>query len=481
MTRTDLFDAAIDPPGRSGKARVVRATLNLGDLPYFASGSDVTTEVGAGQRQICFHRDRPVARFPLLFCESRMVDALEMNLFMEHRYRGRFLPPKKGGNRNPCGGVTVKTLVSLANSLRGFLGWLADNDVDWHEVYAVSDGEKARAWLPPYRYRAYLIGRVVAGELSRDTANLYINHVRQFYEWALSTRRIERIPFRYTRMPVRKSRRDGDVDLLFHSTYGEKALMVQTSDLAIPKKYRGRQATSGAGLKPFSTEEIRWFFDSHYMRLEMRRLWGALALTCGLRADEVATLPEGVAEDPSLAEREIFSATVVGKFNKARRILIPRFLMHLLWQYRNSPERLHRAVRWDLVNGPTADRPLFLNRSGARVNSGSVSNITACVASELAASGIAFNRSFHDLRSTFATSLARFMLDRHIPLGFIEYWLMALLGHSQFSTTLKYINFARSVTFEQQMQDWVDQVFADLVPWLQGEAVPGASPVGDHG
>lgn len=475
MTRTDLSEATTGTASDCSKARVIRVTLNLGDLPYFEGGTGVTVGAGVDRRQICFHRDRPVERFPLLVCERRVIDALEMNLFMEHRYRGRFLPPKRGGNRNPLGGVTVKTLASLANSLRGFLAWLAENEVDWHEVYAVADGEKAKAWLPPYRYRAYLISQVLAGELSRDTANLYINHVRQFYEWALSTGRIDRIPFRYTRMPVRKRRRDGDVDLLFHRVYSEKALMIQTSDLAIPKKYRAKQDTSGAGLTPFSTEEIRWFFGSHYMRLDMRRLWAALALTCGLRADEVATLPEDIAEDPAIAGRNVFSARIVGKFNKERTILIPRFLMQLLWQYRNSPERLHRAGRWDLANGPTEARPLFLNRSGAPVNTGSISNITVCVACELAACGIEFDRSFHDLRSTFTTSLVRFMLERELPLGFIQYRLMKLLGHSRFSTTVKYINFARSVTFDQQMQDWVDEVFADLTPSLKQEAASGSA------
>ncbi|WP_124592961.1 hypothetical protein [Burkholderia cepacia] len=215
-------DVVTEPTDNDGRARVVRVTLNLGNLPYFEGRSQMMIGTAGVRRKICFHRDRPVERFPLLACARRIVDAFEMNLFMEHRYRGRFLPPKKGGNRNPCGGVTVRTLVSLANSLRGFLAWLAQHDVDWHEVYALADSEKARAWLPPYRYRAHLLSQVTTGELSRDTANLYINHVRQFYEWARSTGRVDRIPFCYTRMSVRKRRRDGDVDLLFHRMYGEK-------------------------------------------------------------------------------------------------------------------------------------------------------------------------------------------------------------------------------------------------------------------
>ncbi|RQU90549.1 hypothetical protein DF053_03350 [Burkholderia cepacia] len=129
--------------------------------------------------------------------------------------------------------------------------------------------------------------------------------------------------------------------------------MIQTSDLAILKKYRARRAPSGEGLTPFSTDEIRWFFNSYYMRLEMRRLWATLTLACGLRAGEVASLPESIAKDPDVDCSEIFPITVVGKFNKVRKILGPQFLMRLLREYRNSPERLHRAGRWDLANGVT--------------------------------------------------------------------------------------------------------------------------------
>ena len=469
-----------DTVDNSGAARIVKVTMNLGDLPYFEARSHMVVGAAEELRQICFHRDHLVQCFPLLVCERRILDALEMNLFMEHRYRGRFLPPKNGGTRNLYGGVTVRTLRSMANSLRRFLAWLAENDVDWRDVYALADGEKAKAWLPPYRYRAHLISQVVAGILSRDSANLYINHVRQFYEWALSTGRVDQIPFRYSRVPVRKRRRDGDIDLLFHRMYGEKALTIQTSDLIIPKKYRAKRAPASEGLAPFSSEEIRWFFDSYYMRLEMRRLWAMLALACGLRADEVASLPETVVKDPDIACRDMFPITVVGKFSKMRKVLVPKFLMRLLWEYRNSPVRLRRAGKWDLANGVAGDRPLFLNRSGAGVNTGSISNLTVCVAKELAERGVDFKRSFHDLRSTFATNLARFMLDRNLPSGFIQYWLMALLGHSQFSTTLKYLNFARSVTFELQMQEWTEEVFADLVPSLRLEAGVVLEATNDH-
>ncbi|MBR8093135.1 tyrosine-type recombinase/integrase [Burkholderia cenocepacia] len=453
-------------------ALVVPVCMNLGDLPYFDGLASLNTgRSDVKVRQVRFHRDHVVDRFPLLYCASRLRDALEMNLFMEHRYRGKFLRPKTSRNRNPQGGVSLKTLKSIANSLRGFLTWLDRTDMDWREVYAAADGDRAKAWLAPYRYRVHLIGEIEAGRISRDTANLYVNHVRQFYEWAHTMRRIDRIPFAYKRISIRKPRRDGDFDLLFSTVQDEKALMIQTTDLAIPKKYGSKKAEIGTGLTPFTVEELKMFFDSYHMRLDSRKLWAELALACGLRAAEVAALSESAVVNPLLSSIAAFPVRITGKFNKERTILIPGFLMAALWQYRNSTERLRRAAKWDLVHGADSGRPLFLNRSGKAINSASLTNITSFVARESARRGTQFTRSFHDLRATFATSLARFMLEQQLPLGFIQYKLMSLMGHASFATTQKYLNFARSVTFESQMQDWVTQIFADLCPALESEAL----------
>lgn len=455
--------------------QVLHVSINLGDLPYF-DGIVTLPDDGTENsiRKICFHRDHVVEGFPLLFCPSRVVDGLEMNLFLEHRYRGKFLRPRTGGHRNPLGGVTVKTLKSIANSLCGYLAWLAESNIDWREVYAVTDSDKAKAWLPPYRYRAHLIERITAGDLSRDTGNLYLSHVRQFYEWALKTKRIDRIPFQYKRLAIKKRRKDGEYDLLFSALMDERGLVIQTSDLTIPKKYRSKLEAFGDSLTPFNAEELRRYFGSDYMRLDTRKLWGELALSCGLRADEVVSLREDAITCPSLSTRFVFEFRILGKFNKERKVLVPRFLMESLWQYKNSPIRLRRAAKWDLREGSSSGRPLFLNRSGRPINGGSITNTTSFVSQEYSKAGIQFDRSFHDLRATYATNLAKFMLEKRLPLGFIQYKLMALMGHANFSTTQKYINFAGTITFEKQMQDWVDRVFTGLRPALEEEAKAAA-------
>jgi integrase len=92
------------------------------------------------------------------------------------------------------------------------------------------------------------------------------------------------------------------------------------------------------------------------------------------------------------------------------------------------------------------------------------------VRKELKLIGKELKRDFHDLRSTFATNLAGFLIHKNLPIGFVQFKLMQLMGHADFSTTQKYINFARSLTFDKQMASWVDKLFGEFVAPLQEDA-----------
>ncbi|WP_154658925.1 hypothetical protein [Brumicola pallidula] len=75
--------------------KVVKQSVNLGSLPYF---SDVDA---TALRTVAFHDDHVVERFPRVLSLIRILDALEINLFLEHRYKGLFMPPKRGEERTP--------------------------------------------------------------------------------------------------------------------------------------------------------------------------------------------------------------------------------------------------------------------------------------------------------------------------------------------------------------------------------------------
>ncbi len=49
--------------------------------------------------------------------------------------------------------------------------------------------------------------------------------------------------------------------------------------------------------------------------------------------------------------------------------------------------------------------------------------------------------------------------------------LIINMGHSNFSTTQKYINFARSEPFDKQMASWVDKLFGEHLSSLHDELV----------
>lgn len=437
---------------------VIKMDVNLGRLPYFG------TELSASLRNVLFHADQQVQRFPRLRSLTRIHDVLEMNLFLEHRFKGLFMPPKRSNRTNNLGGLSVLTLSSTAYSLSIFLAWLEDNKVDWQEVIAVAATDKAKYWLPAYRFRRHLIDRVKAKEIDRDSANLYMNHIRQFYEWAFKQRRIEKIPFKYKTQIIKKKRKDGDIDFLFSGQFAEeRGIVVTTTDLLIPKKYKQKKFND-SDLAPYSPQELTLLYNSNELTKATSRLWVELAHLCGLRADEVATFPALAVKDPALHTDKIFYVEITGKFSKVRKVMVSSALMTSLWRYLNSSERQFRLSKWQLQHGDVVQAPLFLNRSGKAILSKSVGNVIAKVRSEL--QGEVLARDFHDLRSTFATNLAQFMLKKNLPIGFIQYKLMQLLGHSDFSTTQKYINFARSETFDKQMANWVDKLFGEHLPSL---------------
>ena len=440
---------------------IVNRTVNLGSLPYI---SDVNEQ---GYREVMFHEDRFIERFPRVLSLNRLQDALEINLFLEHRYKGLFMPPKRGGNKNPLGGVSLVTVQSLANSMSLFLQWVEKNNVDWQEVYAVSDSDKAKYWLPVYRYRKHLIEQVIAKGIERDTANLYINHVRQFYEWARKQKRIDKVPFKYKTKIIKKKRKDGVLDLLF-TDYGsdEKGFTITTTDLLIPKKYKQKKL-GDAGLSPYSQEELKLLYASRELAKQGAKLRVDLAVQCGLRAEEIATFSASHVVDPALGNKAIYYLTIIGKYDKERTIMVSKGLMTSLWQYRNGKEHQDRLAKWQLEHGNCDDAPLFLNRSGDFMSRKSIGNVISKVRKELAPFGKTLKRDFHDLRSTFATNLAGFLIHKNLPIGFVQYKLMQLMGHADFSTTQKYINFARSLTFDKQMASWVDKLFGELVEPLQ--------------
>ena len=102
---------------------IVIVDINMGSLPSF-DGELKNISKNQQIRSINFQHEHISEKFPLLASATRLKECLEVNLFLEYRYKGKFLRPKRGGQKNLLGGVTVKTIKSIANSLKIFLNWL---------------------------------------------------------------------------------------------------------------------------------------------------------------------------------------------------------------------------------------------------------------------------------------------------------------------------------------------------------------------
>lgn len=179
-----------------------------------------------------------------------------------------------------------------------------------------------------------------------------------------------------------------------------------TTDLLIPKKYKQKTFNQNE-LAPYSREELELLYGSQELMKAASRLWVELAHQCGLRADEVATFPASAVKDPTLIPDKIFYVEITGKLSKTRKIMVSSALMASLWGYLNSTERQRRLGKWQLEHGDSYSAPLFINRSGRPMIAKSVSNVISKVRAGL--DGKTLERDFHDLRSTFATNLAKFM------------------------------------------------------------------------
>lgn len=441
--------------------------VNLGRLPSFNNELVSVPSTAHMIRSIYYQAPHVENKFPLLISDTRLKECLEANLFLDYRYKGKFIPPQKGGQKNLLGGVQVKTIKSIANSLKAFLTWFESEKLSFDSLYAVSITDEAKQWLPAYRYRKHLIIKVNNRELDLDTANLYIAHVRQFYEWAYQTKRMEKLPFKYKNKIVRKNKTNSEFDLLFSSPFQSRGIEVTTSDLKIPRKHK--QKRFNTELTPFNKDEINLLFSTKYIKGGARRLWCELGLFCGLRAVDIVELEDTDIVDISLCNTDVFTVSLTGKQNKSRKIHVARSLMGRLWDYKVSAVRLSRIAKWEIRFGTEPTKKLFINRSGNKLNTGSITNIPSKVNAELSDSPLKLERSFHDLRATFATSLAMQMLKQNLPLGFLQYKLMQLMGHNQFSTTEKYINMARSTSFNKQMSCWVEGIFKGIEDEIKKE------------
>ena len=143
-----------------------------------------------------------------------------------------------------------------------------------------------------------------------------------------------------------------------------------------------------------------------------------LLYSCGIRVSELTGMN---VTDIDFKERIV---RIIGKGNKERIVPIGKKAIAAIEKYLGLSEPMRKKTE-DLSG--SQKKPLFLNKSGGRLTSRSVSSIIKKIVREY---GLMNDITPHSLRHTFATHL----LDSGADLRSVQ----ELLGHVSLSTTQKY-------------------------------------------
>ncbi|HBH7905500.1 site-specific integrase [Vibrio parahaemolyticus] len=475
--------------------KVVPTRINLGSHPEFVLDeqgdyliSSITSDVKL--RVVKYKQDDVVERFPLLVATSRLVDILEMNLFLIHRYIGQYsikrtnIPEHNGlgesdptGTSDPGTRIDIATVEASAKHLAAFLRWLIDHEVNWTESLSepLNDRIPSLESLPIWRFRRGLIDKVESGQLSYGYASNRLQVVKTFYEWAWKNHRIQSIPFKYITKTVRKhgnksfsSSTSGLGNLLFGMGNGptkKGGIPVFTTNLALPKKMIQKQASPEDGLQPYSLSELHLLISSDTLKKDNYSLWAELGYRCGLRTMDIVQLNYTDLHNPDVNPSKQFKITLLSsKGKKTRRFTVSRDLMKKLWMFVNTTEYAKRRIKYEIRHGLHSQLPVFINTMGDRIAKRSVSNVISIVRAEQKKKGVpVLKRTFHDLRATFGTYLACYMLEAGYTDDFIKVTLTRELGHNDFEISKRYLNFAKTdCAFSNVVAPWVTEMYKPL-------------------
>ena len=159
-----------------------------------------------------------------------------------------------------------------------------------------------------------------------------------------------------------------------------------------------------------SPEEVARFLEAVPSRRDRVALTTAYAT--GLRASEVVGL-----RIQDIDSSRMVIHVVNGKGGKQRYVMLSPMLLGILRAY----WKIERPCHW-LFPGRGGDKPL------------DPSVLNAACATAVAATGISKHATLHSMRHAFATHL----IEQGIDISIVQ----ALLGHSQLSTTIRYIRVA---------------------------------------
>ncbi|MBF4245727.1 site-specific integrase [Vibrio anguillarum] len=355
----------------------------------------------------------------------------------------------------------TQSIATRAQALLMFTRWLDLTGKSYRDIFAdPSDGVG-------HEFADFLVRCVISeqgdqSKLALSTAKTYMRFIVDFYKWMnregvlVWSDKVRPFEFTLKRIP-RKSNKN--VDMLSHTKRNHE-IVVQTSGV-MNKFPRSAKIPAHKKLKPLPDYELG-VLESYIHRAEFpmrNRLMIELAYKGGLRVEEVASLNEGAIYQPSLGENVCelalkTSSGVQAKNDLSRVTKIPASLMTALYDYKISEGRQDIVESLSkLSEGSEFEPRLFLSNQTllGEISPNTVQGIWSDLRAEIRLVHETWYYKFHDLRSTFATDfLLQKARESDLPLDFFFSELKSLMGHSESTDTMVYIDFLKDLKLNKE-------------------------------
>lgn len=307
-----------------------------------------------------------------------------------------------------------KSWITYGKALYQFFGWCEVNNVDWRDV-----GNDREATILA-EFRDWNLSSE-GGSLSAATVNARLRFLCAYYRYAANRGWVATVPYGMETITVRKPK-----GFLAH-------VVADGGRRTAPDVMLKQPRTVIRVLSKQQSIELLDAINNSTHKLIVR-----LALTTGLRREELATLPLKYVINPALYTQHrsfirvnLNPRDMAIKYNQPRGVDVPRTVMESLWQY-----VLNRRYQQESLSGKSQS-VLFLTESGQPyANDGAA--FLDIVKKAGKAAGIPYV-NVHVLRHTYATHTLYAMMQAKAQTHALLY-VRDQLGHASVMTTEKYLH-----------------------------------------
>lgn len=354
--------------------------------------------------------------------------------------------------------TNIQTVASNMSKLLSYANFLEENDIDMWEFPSVREDQAL------IQYRGHLINSRNEGLLSPSGATQRMRVVIQFYRFLYSEGLID---------PSRVLWRDRRFAFSAFDQHGfERTVIVNSTNLSIPNRRR-KGLRLEDGLIPLTDGAIKQLLEIAHSNLPIEfNLMLLLGISCGLRLGTICDLKVrtlfNASADPTSPDNKIInvgpgaSPPVATKRSVTGQIAIPAHVYKSLIDYATSQRRVKRQAK---SSDKDADL-LFLTPNGKPYTAPGGDSSPAIrtlmkrvrsIAAEKGNSELA-RLKFHQTRVTFATRLAKKLLESY-PINVVIAFLKRALLHADEATTIKYIKFVTDEPIKSEAADAFTRAF----------------------